>query len=87
MSGEAVVQFLFILAVPLVLVAGGLVTLFAIGALFDALENPGELKGRIEGAFKRPPREPKPPGPDHYYRPHWQAEAAKPAPAAPKTAP
>jgi hypothetical protein len=87
MSGEALVQFLFILAIPLVLVAGGLVTLFAIGALFDALENPGELKGRIEGAFKRPPREPRATGPDHYYRPHWQAEAAKPATAAPKTTP
>lgn len=77
MSGEAVVQFLFILAVPLVVVGGGLFTLFAIGALFDALENPGELKGRIEGAFRRPPKEPRAPGPDHYYRPHWQDAPAK----------
>jgi hypothetical protein len=84
---ESLAQFAFILAVPLVVVAGGLVTLFAIGALFDALENPGELKGRIEGAFKRPPREPRAPGPDHYYRPHWQAEAAKPPAAAPAAAP
>ncbi|PYQ26026.1 MAG: hypothetical protein DMF81_00650 [Acidobacteria bacterium] len=73
-AGETAVGFLFILLVPLVLVGGGLVTLFAVGALFDALENPGELRSRIEGAFRRPPREPKAPGPDHYYRPHWQSE-------------
>jgi hypothetical protein len=81
MSGEAILQFLFILAIPLVVVGGGLVTLFAIGALFDALENPGELKGRIEGAFRRPPKAPKPTSPDHYYQPHWKAEKA------PKTVP
>jgi len=76
MSGEAILQFLFIVLVPLVLVGGGLITLFAIGALFDALENPGELRGRIESAFRRPPKPPRVPGPDHYYRPHWKAEKA-----------
>lgn len=74
MTGEAILQFLFILLVPLVLVGGGIVTLFAVGALFDALENPGELKGRIEAAFRRPPKDPKPPGPNHYYQRHWVAE-------------
>jgi len=73
-AGETAFGFLIILLVPLVLVGGGLVTLFAVGALFDALENPDELRNRIEGAFRRPPREPKTPGPDHYYRPHWQSE-------------
>ncbi len=67
----ALIQFLFIVALPLVVVAGGLVSLFAVGALFDALENPGALRGRIEGAFRRPPKAPKPPGSDHYYRPYW----------------
>jgi len=76
MTGEAILQFLFILLVPLVLVGGGIVTLFAVGALFDALENPGELKGRIEAAFRRPPKDPKPPGPDHYYQRHWSSKGA-----------
>jgi hypothetical protein len=80
-TGEAILQFLFILLIPLVLVGGGIVTLFAIGALFDALENPGELKARIEAAFKRPPKQSKPPDPDHYYQRYWQGEEK------PKTAP
>lgn len=66
------IQFLFILAVPLVLVAGAVVTLFAVGALFDALEHPDELRTRIEGAFRRPPRPPRLAGTDHYYRPYWK---------------
>jgi hypothetical protein len=65
------IQFLFIVLVPLVLVAGAVVSLFAVGALFDALEHPGEIRGRIEGAFRRPPAPPKTPGDDHYYRPYW----------------
>jgi hypothetical protein len=67
----SLIQFLFIVALPLVVVAGGLASLFAVGALFDALENPGELRGRIEGAFRRPPKPPKPPDSDHYYQPYW----------------
>jgi hypothetical protein len=67
----SLVEFLFILIVPLVLVAGAVVSLFAVGALFDALENPGALRGRIEGAFRRPPKPPKPTDSDHYYRPYW----------------
>jgi hypothetical protein len=71
----AIVQFLFIVLVPVVLVAGGLVTFFALGALLDALDDPEELKRRIEGAFRRPPRPAKAPDADHYYRPYWQAPA------------
>ena len=73
-AAEAAAQFLFILIVPLVIVGGAVVTLFAVGALFDVLEDPRGLSGRIEAAFRRPPKEPKAPGPDHYYRPHWQSE-------------
>ncbi len=64
-------QFLFILAVPVVLVAGGLVTLLAAGALLDALERPDQLRSRIEGAFRRPPAPPKTPGAGHYYKAYW----------------
>ena len=71
---SAIIEFLFILIVPLVLVGGGLVTLFAIGAIFEALENPGELRSRVEGAFRRPPKEPKATGPDHSYKPYWQPQ-------------
>jgi hypothetical protein len=67
----AAIQFLFIVLVPLVIVAGTLVGLFALGALFDALDHPDELRSRIEAAFRRPPRPPRAPSAKHYYRPHW----------------
>jgi hypothetical protein len=69
----ALLQFLFIVLVPVVLAAGALVTLFAVGALFDALDHPDELRGRIEAAFRRPPGPPRDTGPEHYYRPYWSA--------------
>ena len=67
----SVLQFLFIVAVPIAAVAGGLVSLFAVGALFDALDHPEELQQRIEAAFRRPPKAPRNIGKDHYYRPFW----------------
>ena len=69
----SLLEFLFIVAVPIGAVLGGLVSLFAVGALFDALENPGDLRGRIEGVFRRPPKPPRPTDSDHYYRPYWSA--------------
>jgi hypothetical protein len=69
----ALVQFLFIILVPLALVGGGLVGLFALGALFDALDHPDELGKRIEAAFRRPPKPPRPTDKDHYYQPYWQS--------------
>jgi hypothetical protein len=69
----ALIQFLFIVAVPLVAVGGGLVTLFLVGFVFDTLENPEAASRAIEGAFRRPPRPSKMAGPDHYYRPYWQS--------------
>ena len=65
------VQFLFIVVVPFVVVGGGLITLFAVGALFDALENPDRLRERIEAAFRRAPKPPQIAGPEHYYRRYW----------------
>lgn len=69
----AILQFLFIVLLPVIIVAGALVTLFGVGALFDALDHPDEVRGRIEAAFRRPPRPPREAGPDHYYRPYWSA--------------
>jgi hypothetical protein len=66
-----VVGFLMILMLPFVVVGGALVSLFAVGALFDALDNPQDLRGRIEAAFRRPPRAPRMTRADHYYRPFW----------------
>jgi hypothetical protein len=66
-----IVQFLFILIVPLVVVAGAVVSLYAIGALFLVLENPGAFTERIEAAFRRPLKPPRAAGKDHYYRPYW----------------
>jgi len=71
---ETLAQIAFIVVLPLVLVGGGLVTLFAVGALFDALEHPEELRLRVESAFRRPPKPPRTPGPEHYYRPYWSAK-------------
>jgi len=68
---ERAVGFLMVLALPLVIVGGAVVSLFAVGALFDALDHPQDLRGRIEGAFRRPPRAPRVTRPDHYYRPFW----------------
>jgi hypothetical protein len=65
------IQFAFIVIVPLAVVGGAVASLFAVGALFDALENPGDLQARVEALFRRPPRPPRTPGPDHYYEPHW----------------
>lgn len=69
----AAAQFFFIVLVPLVVVGGALASLFAIGALFDALENPGDLRQRVDGLFRRPVASPRPLGPDHYYQPYWKA--------------
>jgi len=63
--------FALILLLPLVVIGGALVTLFAVGALFDALDHPQEVRGRIEGAFRRPPRPSRMAGADHYYQPYW----------------
>jgi hypothetical protein len=65
------VQFLFVLAVPVVVVVGAAFSLFAVGALFNFLDNPGAFSERIEAAFRRPPKLPRPAGKDHYYRPYW----------------
>lgn len=69
----AAIQFLFIMVVPIVLVAGGLVSLFAVGALFDALEHPAELQQRVEGAFRSGPVAAQAAGKDHYYQPFWSS--------------
>ena len=74
MNMVSVLQFLFIVLVPLVIVAGALVSLFAVGALFDLLENPGETRTRIEGLFNRPPAAPRPTAPGHFYQAYWQKE-------------
>ena len=71
---SSLAQFLFILVIPLVLVAGGLVTLFVLGAAFDAHENPKDISARIDSLFRRPPQAPKDTAPDHYYQPHWKQE-------------
>ena len=68
---EKAVGFTLVLALPLVIVGGAVFTLFALGALFEALDHPHELRGRIDALVRRPPRAPRPAPPDHYYRPYW----------------
>ena len=64
-------QCLFMVVLPLVVVGGGLATLFAIGALFALLDNPGEARGRIEGMFRKPPAPPRAPAKSHFYQAYW----------------
>jgi hypothetical protein len=71
-------QFAFVVLLPVILVGGGLATLFAVGALFDALEDPQALRTRVEGAFRPVARAARMAGPDHYYRPHWLGGGAPP---------
>ncbi len=77
-----IIEFAFIVVLPLVIVAGGLVSLFAVGALFDALEDPQGLRARIDGAFRRAPGVPRIPGPGHYFRRYWLEDGKPPAPSA-----
>ena len=65
-------QFGFIVLVPLLIVAGVLFGLFAVGALFDLLEHPGEARARIEGLFNKPAAPARPPRKNHFYQAHWQ---------------
>ena len=71
MNPAPLVQFAFIVVTPLVVVAGAVITLFAIGALFDALEHPDELSDRVQSLFRQPLAAPKDPGKEHYYKPYW----------------
>ena len=66
-----IARFAFVVVTPIVVVAGALVSLFAVGALFWGLEHPDELRGQVQAAFRRPLQQPKPPAKDHYYRTYW----------------
>jgi hypothetical protein len=72
---ERAAGFSLILLLPFVVVGGALLTLFAVGALFDALDHPNEVRGRIDAAFRRPPRPARMAGPDHYYQPYWSSRS------------
>jgi hypothetical protein len=52
------------------------VPLAAVGVLvavaaFLVLRDPGSWNRRVEALFRKPPRPPKPPDQNHYYRPYW----------------
>lgn len=72
---EKVAGFLLVLLLPFVVIGGGIITLFAVGALFDALEHPHEVRGRIDGLFRRPLGAVRMAGPGHYYQPYWSDRA------------
>ncbi len=58
-------------AVVALIVAGVLGALAAVAVVFLAWRDPEASKRRVEALFRRPPRPPKTPGQDHYYRPYW----------------
>ena len=70
-------QFAFIVVLPLIVVGGALVSLFAVGALFDALEDPQALRSRVEGAFRPSTKPARIAGADHYYQRYWLAATGK----------
>jgi hypothetical protein len=49
---ESAVRFLFILLLPLLIVAGTLAGLFGVGGFFYALSNPDDIR-RLAGRFRR----------------------------------
>ena len=70
------VEFAFILIVPIAVVAGTLVGLFALGALFYFLDHPDEFQRQVEAGFRRPPAAPRGTADDHYYKPFWASRRA-----------
>jgi hypothetical protein len=68
---EQLLRFLFIPGLAIAATVGGLVALFAVGALFDFLDNPTAGSRAVEALFRRPARPSKTAGPEHYYRPYW----------------
>jgi len=72
---EKLAGFLLILLLPFLVIGGVVIGLFAVGALFDALEHPHEVRGRIDGLFRRPPPPARMAGPDHYYLNYWSGRS------------
>jgi hypothetical protein len=68
---DKLAAFAFVVLVPVVAAAGALVSLFAVGALFNALDDPKGWEATLRSIFRRPTAPPKPPGKDHYYKPFW----------------
>ena len=58
------------LSTLILLAVAGLVLALA-AVVFLVLRAPEASKKRVEALFRRPPRPPKAPGKDHYYRPYW----------------
>jgi hypothetical protein len=52
------------------LLALAFLAVLALAALV-MLRDTAALRRRVESLFRRPDKPPKPPGPDHYYRPYW----------------
>ena len=55
----------------LLIAAGALLALVLLALAVVVLRDPEGAKRRIERLFRRPPRPPRSPGDDHYYRPYW----------------
>lgn len=56
--------------IPLVAV-GALVALAVLALAVFVLRDRGKAARRVEALFRRPAREAKKPGTDHYYKPYW----------------
>jgi hypothetical protein len=55
----------------LLLVAGAIVALVVLAAFVLILSKRQAAVRWVESLFRRPPRKPRQPGSDHYYKPYW----------------
>jgi hypothetical protein len=54
-----------------ILIALLVLVLALLAGAVAVLRDTTAARRRVEALFRRPPRTPKSPGPDHYYRPYW----------------
>ena len=55
----------------LLLIVGGAILLLVVAVAVLVLRDAEASKRRVEALFRRAPKPPKAPDPDHYYRPYW----------------
>jgi hypothetical protein len=53
------------------LAGAGLVAVAVLAVVVMAVANPEAARRRVLSVFRRPPRPPRAPGQDHYYKPYW----------------
>jgi hypothetical protein len=71
MAMGSVIEFLFILFLPFLVVGGVLGLLFGLGGLLYMASYPEETRRRLQAWFRRRPRTPRQVRSSHYYKAYW----------------